>query len=465
MTPTEQETSHLYKRIDLFEHIFSLMLLINEEERFLSSVMTLCNELASRFQFFRVALGFNEGKYVRVQGISHIENFEPKMGAIQELESAMEEALDQNEEIIIPIPDDKWKVVVRSHENYSRKYGSVHIVSIPLRIKEEPVAILTCERSNPLSFDEIRCLRMICDQVIRRLFDLKEIDKWFGARLSGWLRNKLAIIFGIEHTFAKLMTLICSGLILFIIFGKNDYKIKAPFILKTDNIAYVQAPFDGYISKVETKIGDIVDKNDLLLELDTRDLRLKEAEIVADIHQFSRAEEKARSQDHLADMKIAQARLKRSQLELKRVQYFLEQARVKAPFSGIVVQGERQKLLGAPVRQGDIMYKIAEMNEYYVQLDVDEDDIHEIKKDLSGEIAFLSRPDIKFPIKINQISYTAQVKEKKNIFEVRAVINEKNQLWWRPGMSGIGKIDIEQRPIIWILSHRTIDFFRLYFWW
>ena len=465
MTTAEQEILHLRKRIDLFEETLGLTILLNEEERFLSAVMTLCNELASRFQFMRVSLGFVEGKYVRIQGLSHIENFEPKMGAIQELESAMEEALDQNEEIVLPSPVDQWKAVVRSHESYSHKYGSENIVSFPLRVKEEPVAVLTCESASPFTTDEIRCLRMICDQVVRRLFDLKQSDRWFGARLSGWIRNKLSIVFGVEHTFAKLMTLIVSGLICFIVFGQYDYRIKSPFILKTDSLAYIQAPFDGYISKVDVKIGDIVEKGDFLLELDTRDLRLKEAEIVADIHQFSRAEEKARSNDQLADMKIAQARLKRSQLELQRVQYFLEQAKVKAPFSGIVVQGERQKLLGAPVRQGDLMYKIAEMKKYYIQLDVDEQDIQEILINQSGKIAFLSRPETTFSIKITQISYTALVKEKKNIFEVRAILDGAPQGWWRPGMSGVGKIDIEERPIIWILTHRTIDFFRLYFWW
>ncbi|KPA18804.1 GAF domain protein [Candidatus Magnetomorum sp. HK-1] len=465
ISSNEQEVLHLKQRIDLFEQTLSLMILLNEEERFLSAVMTLCNELATRFQTSRVGLGWLEGKYVRIQGMSHIEHFEPKMGAVQGLEAAMEEARDQNEEIVFPSPVEQWTAIVRSHETYVRKFGSEHIVSIPLRINDNPVAILSCERSRPFTIDEIRALRMICDQVIRRLYELKLSDRWFGPRLLGWIRGKLSKIFGFEHTFAKLMSLVCVALLLFIIFGEIMFRIKAPCILKTDQLSYIQAPFNGFISKVEVQIGDLVKKDEILLELDTRDLRLKEAEVVADIHQFSRAEEKARSQDYLADMRIAQARLEKAQLELKRILYLLDQAKVKSPFSGIVVQGERQKLLGAPVREGDIMYKVAEMRDYYIQLNVDEQDIHEIKIGDTGKIAFISRPEQKFPIKITQISYTAQVKEKKNIFEIRAQLEGTPQMWWRSGMSGIGQIDVGNRKIIWIFSHRTIDFIRLYMWW
>jgi multidrug resistance efflux pump len=464
-TSINEQESLLKQRIELFENALSLNILLNEVDRYQAAVMTLCNEIASRFQTSRVSLGWLKNKYIQIQGMSHVEHFEPKMGAVQALETAMEEALDQNEEIIFPAPYNQWQAIIKAHERYIRQFGSEYIVSIPLRINDEPLAILTCERAAPFSIEEVRFLRMICDQVIRRLFDLKQFDRWFGARFGSWCRKKLAAIFGIEHTFAKLVTLICIALITYALIGKQMYRIKAPCILKTDQLSYIQAPFNGYISKVDVQIGDYVQKNQLLLELDTRDLHLKEAEIMADIHQYSRSEEKARSQDQLADMRIAQARLERSNIELKRISYLLNQAKVIAPFAGVVVHGERQKLLSAPVREGDILYKIAQLKDYYIQLDVDEQDIHEIEMGLCGKISFISRPEIKFPVQISQISYTAKVKDKKNIFEIQASLQGTPQNWWRAGMSGIGQIDIGYRRIIWIYTHRTLDYFYLHYWW
>jgi len=461
----EQHPSMSEQHFELFEKILSLNILLNESERYQSAVMTLCNEVASKFQTSRVALGWLENKYIRIQGMSHVEHFEPKMGAVQALENAMEESLDQNEEILFPKPYEQWQAIIKAHERYVRQFGAEFVASIPLRINDMPVAILTCERSTAFSPDEIRCLRMICDQVIRRIFDLKQHDRWFGARLISWIRKKVAVIVGVEHTFAKILSLICCGIVIYACVGKQMYRIKAPCILKTDQLAYIHAPFNGYISKVDVQIGDYVKKNELLLELDTRDLHLKEAEIIAEIHQYSRAEEKARSQDYLADMRIAQARLDRSRIELKRILYLLDQAKVKAPFEGIVVQGERQKLLSAPVREGDTLYKIAQLKDYYIQLDVEEQDIHEIELGHVGKITFISRPELKFPVQIIQISNIAQVKDKKNIFEVKASLLDSPQRWWRAGMSGMGQIDVGYRRIIWIYTHRTLDYLYLHHWW
>jgi len=37
-------------------------------------------------------------------------------------------------------------------------------------------------------------------------------------------------------------------------------------------------------------------------------------------------------------------------------------------------------------------------------------------------------------------------------------------IWWRPGMGGSARIDAGDRPLIWVLTHRTIRFLREFFW-
>ena len=43
------------------------------------------------------------------------------------------------------------------------------------------------------------------------------------------------------------------------VFGRMDYKIKAPFIVKSENVRYVPAPVEGYFDPVRhlTGIGKI----------------------------------------------------------------------------------------------------------------------------------------------------------------------------------------------------------------
>jgi multidrug resistance efflux pump len=449
-----------------FAEALDLMVLLNAEKRYLASAMIFCNELASRYRCERVSLGWLKGAYIRVQAISHMERFEKKMDAVQALETTMEEAFDQDEEILWPRPEGS-EFIARDHEVFSRQQGTGTMVSLPVRLDDDPVGVVCCERSGgePFSEEEVRGLRVLCDQAARRLGDLKRYDRWFGARLATSVRETLGKLLGLEHTSAKLLGLIIAAALAFLIFGQWSYRVEATFILRTDDLAFLPSPFDGYIEEVHVKVGDYVDLKAPLLSLDTRELLLEESTAIANQNRYAREAEKARAQNALADMKIARALEAQAKAQLKLVRYHIERAQVTSPFSGIVVEGDLEEMLGAPVKKGDVLFKVARLEKMYVELKVDERDIHEVAADATGEIAFVSRPDLKFPIKLERIEPVAVAEEEGNLFFVRALFSEDPVNWWRPGMSGVAKINVEKRNILWILTHRTIDFFRILLWW
>jgi biotin carboxyl carrier protein len=448
-----------------FAEALDLMILLNTEKKYLAAVMTFCNELASRYSCERVSLGWLKGVYIRLQAISHMEKFEKKMEAVQLLEAAMEEAIDQDEEILFPRPA-KSNFVVKDHETFSKEQGSNYIVSLPIRLDDDPMGVVTCERSNkPFSEEDVRGLRILCDQAARRLGDLKRHDRWFGARIVTSVKDSLGNFFSVKHTFAKLMSIVICGALAFLIFGKLNYRVKANFILKTDDLAYLPAPFDGYIHEVHVNVGDLIKKKDPILSLDTRELLIEESTAIANQNRYAREAEKSRAQNALADMKIALALEAQAKARLKLVRYHIGNAHIKAPFKGIVVEGDLEELLGTPVRKGDILFKVARIEKIYAELKVDERDIHEISAGATGEISFVSRPDLEFPIRLERINPVALTEEDGNVFLTRAGFPEKVAKWWRPGMSGVAKINVGKRNILWIFTHRTIDFFRLLFWW
>lgn len=448
-----------------FAEALDLMVLINAQDRYVAAAMTFCNEVASRYRCERVSLGWLKGGYVRVQAISHMERFEKKMDAVQALEMVMEEAFDQNEEILWPRPEGT-SFVTRDHEAFSREQGAGNMVSLPIRLDDDPAGVVSCERSGePFSEEEVRGLRVLCDQAARRLGDLKRYDRWFGARMAAYSKEMLGKLLGVEHTFAKFMSILVCVALAVLIFGKWNYRVEASFLLKTDELSYLPASFDGYIDKVHVKVGDRVTEMDPLLSLDTGELLLEESMAIANQNRYSREAEKARAQNALADMKIALALEAQARARLELVRYNLQHAEVKSPFAGIVVEGDLEEMLGAPVKKGDVLFKVARIDKMYAELKVDERDIHEIAADATGEIAFVSRPKLKFPVKLERIDPVAITEEEGNIFLVRATFTEEISGWWRPGMSGMAKINVGKRNLLWIFTHRTIDFLRLFFWW
>lgn len=448
-----------------FADAIDLMTLLNECDRFMSAAMTFCNELASRHECDRVSLGWLEGAYIRVKAISHMEKFEKKMIAVQSLEAAMEESFDQDEEIVWPALEDA-ESISRDHQRYSEEQSPGNILSLPVHVDDLGVGVVTLERKGkPFGEEEVRGLRLVVDQASRHLSQLKRYDRWFGARFASWTREKLEGFLGVDHTFAKAMGIL-GGLILgIVLFGWMDYRVEAPFILRTEVTAYVPAPIDGYVKDVLVDVGDKVIEGQPLLQLDTRELVVEEAMALADIARYSREMEKARAQNQLADMRIAQALVAQSESELDRVRYHLANTTLAAPFSGVVVEGDLKEMLGAPVRKGDVLFRVADISDMYVELDLPERDIHEVSIDNTGEIAFVSRPEDTYEIQIIEVDPAAVTKQEGNVFVLKGELTGEPQSWWRPGMSGVAKVNVGDRNIMWILTHRTVDFFRLLLWW
>src|SRR6185436_4541609 len=79
-----------------------VMASVNCEKRFIAAAMTFCNVLANHFGCERVSLGWVDGGYVRLKAISRTERFDRQMQAIQLRESAMEEALVPDDEVVWP---------------------------------------------------------------------------------------------------------------------------------------------------------------------------------------------------------------------------------------------------------------------------------------------------------------------------------------------------------------------------
>ena len=55
-------------------------------------------------------------------------------------------------------------------------------------------------------------------------------------------------------------------------------------------------------------------------------------------------------------------------------------------------------------------------------------------------------------------------KEGNNIFKVYGTIGDKKSESWRPGMAGEAHVDVEPRRVIWMWTHRLVDFLKLKTW-
>lgn len=232
---------------------------VNEHDRATGAAMAMCNEIASRWGCDRVSLGFLKGRYIHLKATSHTEKFSRKMKLVQDIESAMEETLDQDVEVLYPAPREST-FVCRAAAELSKRHGPSAVLSLPLRRDEEVVAVLTLERPAEETFtlEEAEALRLTCDLATPRLIGLHRQDRWFGARAAATVRKGFATFLGPKHTWIKVAAIGICAAIVFLVFGRTEFRAEAPFVLEATIQQIVPAPFDGYLKRAYVLPGDAV---------------------------------------------------------------------------------------------------------------------------------------------------------------------------------------------------------------
>lgn len=441
--------------------ILRLSIDLSRQPRFLQRAYELCNALAVRFDGDRVSLGWMRAPYIRLTAISHVEKFDRLSAISRALEGAMEEAADQGQVLAYPLQGDS-PLVGRAHESYALMQGVSAVASVPLMDGEQVLGVICLEkRQGSWSAEDLWELGLIAQITAYPLAQLQQRDRWWGARLWGAIKPSGR---GPRHSgwvLAGLVGLIASTSLFFVPW---DFRIDARLTLRSKDLLFVPAPFDGYLRQVHVEIGDQVQAGQVLMQLDTRELALEESMAQADVLRYSREAEKAQALRQLADMQITIARRDQSASRLALIRHQLAHAKVTAPQAGVVVEGELKKNLGAPLRKGDLLLKLAQNGDSYLELEIDQSDVHEVRVGSRGEFALVGRPEQRFGIEIDRIDPASTLREGRNVYLARGRVEQTMASWWRPGMGGTARIDAGQRPLIWVMTHRTVRFLREFFW-
>ncbi len=438
---------------------------VNRQGRFASAAMAFCNEVATQWQCERVSIGFLKGRYVQIKAMSHTEDFSRKMEIVQDMESAMEECLDQDIEIVSPSAEET-AYVVRATEHLSKRHGPLAVLSLPLRNDNEVKGVLTLERPREKAFTpgEIETVRLTCELAGTRLLNLYEQDRWFGARFAGWLRCMIGKLVGPTHTWAKVTAILVLAGIVFLTFGKGRFRVKAPFVLQAMYQQVVPAPFDGFLEDVEVEVGDLVEGGESVLgRIDTSELRLRLAASKAERHGYVKQEAAAMRDGETAQAQIARANADKTSAQIDLFEYMIDQAELVSPVSGTVVTGDLKREIGAPVKTGDILFEVAPLESLRAELMVREDEVFDIEVGQEGFLATASYPGERIKFIVERINPMAEVIEQRNVFRVRVQLLEIHE-WMRPGMEGVAKVSIGKRHYVWIWTRKIVNWIRMKLW-
>ena len=263
----------------------------------------------------------------------------------------------------------------------------------------------------------------------------------------------------------KSVAAILALVIVFFAVAKGEYRVTAQSVLEGEVQRAIVAPFDGYILTAKLRAGDIVAKDQVLAELDDTELSLERLRWSTERQQRQMEYDQALAIHDRAQLNIISAQIKQSEAQTALLDEHLARAQLRVPFAGIVVSGDVSQSIGSPVQRGDVLFEIAPLDAYRINLKVDEREITDIRIGQSGAMVLSSVPDAVLPLVITRITPVSETREGRNYFRVEArFADEVDHAGLRPGMEGVGKINVDERRLLWIWTHRMTDWLRLSLW-
>jgi multidrug resistance efflux pump len=438
-----------------------------EKRGFKSQALGLAIRLEKGLECERVSVGIMKKRRVTAQAVSTSPQFVQKTNLVRSIESAMEEACDQETTVQHPAPEDAPFVASIAHRAHARAYGHRSILSVPFDRNGEIVGAITLERpeGHPFTEQEVLAIEAVAALAGPQLDLSKKDERWIGAKVTESGKSALKALVGPRK---RVVRLVLGALIagsFFVCIKQTDYRVTSDAYLEPRQQLIVAAPIQGYVAEAPARAGDVVSRGDLLYATDETDLRLEVARLEGEREQARKRHLQAMAAGTPADVRILAAQLRQLQAQLDLADEQLSRARVLAPIDGVVVTGDLTQLIGSPMERGQAAYTIAPLDGFRVVLQVSDAEIDECVPGQEGVIVLTSMPGKEFGVRLDQVTPISISEEGMTYFRVEAkLLGEVPRDLFRPGMEGVGKVSVGERSLIWTWTHRAVDWFRLLWW-
>lgn len=465
---------------------------INQTRGFKGATLQLVNDVMRQLGVDRVALGWVRGVGgdsgdVRVRAISDTENVDRRMEMVRKIESAMDECFDQEQAVLYPQPPTEGEdadvllsqAIAHEHRTLAAADAKLRVASVPLRDGEEVVGVLTLESTRddaPLDVRVVEWLQAAMDLVTPVLSVRRSDDRMLATRAWASAMRGGSWLVGPKHTAWKLAGVGVMLLLLAVVFVRVPYNIEAPVELRPQTQRVLSAPFNGVIDRLGEGIrkGVAVGEGQELVRLRTTELELTMQQALTQMLQAQTRADAALREGRGAEAEQALAEVEAARAQVELYRYRIEQAVLRSPIDGFIVDGDLEGRVGSTVNLGDPLFVVARLDDLVAIAKVDDRDISYVEAGMGGALARKSRPNERLPIVVERIVPMALPEDGANRFEVRTTLDTERlgdeQVRaivgsLRPGMEGVAKLNTGRRTIAWVLSRRIRDTLRIWLWW
>ena len=466
------------------------------EDDYNSAVMRFVSELSIALQCERVSFGIKDKKGLKLQFISDSAQFGERMNLVRAIEAVMAEADDQQSIICYPpvsgsaltsaptpaaLTEDSQQdestdlhqedavalegAVALAHQVLAQNFSECSVMSIPLYVKSECVAVITLERTQerPFSQQDAEFVESVSALIIHALEQKRLNDRSLFAKARASLKTQSERLLGAGYIGRKCVALLLSAFVIFLLFAVGEYRLSTDARIETSLQHVIAAPYDGYIKSSQVRAGDNVTTDKALAYLDDRDLRLEKLKAISEKAKLDRQYQEAIAAYDRASIKIIAAQTAQINAELSLVESRLARATLYPPFDGLVISGDLSQRLGSAVSKGEQLFQVSPLNAFRVILLVPENRIADVQIGQQGSLFLSALPQQPISFTIDRLTPVISDVDGGSYFNVEASLLT-GDIALQSGMEGIGKVVIGERKYADIWSRSFLEWLRLKLW-
>lgn len=449
------------------------------------AVQGMTTELTQTLASLRISLGWLVGGQLRIVATSD-RNPVKEGVAMLELYQAMSELLHGVDSLRFSPEDASQAQRYVAHQRLCQVQGLAGVLGVPLVCEGRIRGILLCERALPSSMldgqamiddemgdggftvQEQRWLKGLAQAVTPvLLLHYRSIQPWYESWVMWWKALPIRLRDPAER---NLRAVVGGGVAvsMYLMVWPFTESVTASASMEAINQRVMEAPMDGYVQALQARPGDVVKRGAVLAELGNDDLSASIQTVQASVKQFRQNVAVATASGQRSKINVAEDALSQNQMHLTLLEQKMQRLRLQSPFDGIVIGTAMPNMLGEKVQRGQWLFQLSPGLDWRVVLEVPEYQISKIHKGQVAQLRLSSMPERDIPLVIDKIVPVLIEKGKTSVvrYEVQARPQGLGAAMpgLRPGLEGIVRIELSERPLLWRWAERSWNWLTMLWW-
>ncbi|MHC4919158.1 MAG: efflux RND transporter periplasmic adaptor subunit [Planctomycetota bacterium] len=426
--------------------------------------------LKNQYALDQVVVGFVRGLRVKVVAVCGLDEVRASNPGIKLVQGAMEECLDRDGPVVchgqrLASKDGDVRDDFRLHTQWSRSVGGDSVGSFPVKAGDKTIAIVSLRVSSTLGLHEDNLASYASElEAYSALMSVaRNASRDLVSHTGAVVRKGLQKVYGREDWKGYTWLTVAGLLLLWLLFGTVSYSLTVPCSVTSADPRVVSSPREGILERLLVRPGDRVKKNQLLAAIDVEAEILERARLRAELKRIGAAWDRALAEADPAEGKVLGAQREAVLAELDMVKMRIQRSEIRAAEDGIILQGDLRKRVGSKLSIGEPLFHIATDGQVTVELRIPEHRIWDGREALAVVFAPHARPHDRITLTGLPVAPSSTVRQGKNVFIAESTaFAAPDHL--SPGMEGVAHLEIGERSVWWVMTHRITDWLRLQFW-